>query len=374
MGRRNSNGYSNFKIVFFIVWLWFHLYNINKLLCQLYSKGDDVKMKKIIFICLILNIIFCSCGYKKDNTSSSKAPIEENNESIAESQDQPPVTNSSILPEPPKLKTTNVEKSSSVLDDFVPFSDCFIETNINTEKISQKNNDPFSGIYSIKGSYDLDSDGTVDEISCLLFEDYVSDEKPHLKINNVSTNIHIDSTYNGEFKIVDIDKSDKYKEIAIFDGGCSDDPEYDFYRYDSGKIIRLGSVFDPVLADNKGRLVSRWNLIDFVTPSMLTGYEMLNGTEFITKKLDNKSSLGKEYKITNLNSPYFKEVSSFKDIPNDFSPSFTAEPEDNKPELKVGNTIKIIDIKYVVANNVPLWYCVELQNGQKGILYYRMGD
>jgi hypothetical protein len=47
----------------------------------------------------------------------------------------------------------------------------------------------------------------------------------------------------GGFVLVDMDKNDSFKEIAVSEYGPSDDPETSFYYYDGGQVKPIGSIY-----------------------------------------------------------------------------------------------------------------------------------
>ncbi|MFA7244899.1 MAG: SH3 domain-containing protein [Candidatus Magasanikbacteria bacterium] len=64
----------------------------------------------------------------------------------------------------------------------------------------------------------------------------------------------------GYFGIVDIDKSDKLKEIAVTDEGPSSDYATTFYQYDGKNLKSLGTIqgiYENMLFDGKGKLTTQ---------------------------------------------------------------------------------------------------------------------
>lgn len=81
--------------------------------------------------------------------------------------------------------------------------------------------------------------------------------------------IVMDSPGTDCFYIVDLDASDSYKEIALFDQGPSDDPVTYFLRYQNGDIRLVGSVPDNPVSDtchfqndasSRGEVIARFRL------------------------------------------------------------------------------------------------------------------
>jgi hypothetical protein len=85
-------------------------------------------------------------------------------------------------------------------------------------------------------------------------------EKFILKINNTSIEdvFEFGESFDG-FAIVDIDKADKYKEVAVHSPGPSDDDQYLIYWYDGSSIKKVGSVARwPRFAGNGIVYVNGW--------------------------------------------------------------------------------------------------------------------
>lgn len=88
---------------------------------------------------------------------------------------------------------------------------------------------------------DLDGDGN-QEVITLLIHDFDGDFSHYtLKINNLET--AGEHSYNVDgYLVVDIDKSDMEKEIAIHTPNANGPDEYIIYRYDGENIKRIGST------------------------------------------------------------------------------------------------------------------------------------
>ncbi|WPX09638.1 YARHG domain-containing protein [Anaerocellum danielii] len=85
--------------------------------------------------------------------------------------------------------------------------------------------------------YDLNNDGISESII------YKPSNKGFtLQVNNQSITNELYTNLQKNFAIVDIYKSDNYKEIVIFDEGPSNDYTSIFYQFYNNKIIEIGSV------------------------------------------------------------------------------------------------------------------------------------
>ena len=104
-------------------------------------------------------------------------------------------------------------------------------------------------------SYDLDGDGVIETLHYDRYEkenEYYIETLPLLTINNDQYDMealselgaHLCNSDYGEWYIVDLDITDSYKEIALYDDGPSGDPVTYFLRYEKGKLSYIGAVGD----------------------------------------------------------------------------------------------------------------------------------
>ncbi len=85
---------------------------------------------------------------------------------------------------------------------------------------------------------DLDGDGKVDHIVLI---DTKETGQFTLKVNKGIISGKLEEEVDG-FIIIDIDTTDKYKEIAVHTPGMSDDDEYLLYWYDGKDIRQMGHL------------------------------------------------------------------------------------------------------------------------------------
>ena len=87
---------------------------------------------------------------------------------------------------------------------------------------------------------DINGDGKLDEISISAISesgDFV------LKINEISIKDKVGEEEEVDgFIVIDIDATDKYKEVAVHNPGPSSDDEYVIYYYDGKSIIEMGRI------------------------------------------------------------------------------------------------------------------------------------
>ena len=86
-------------------------------------------------------------------------------------------------------------------------------------------------------STDLNSDGKTEQINLELIEGTF--DQFILKIGDKEHKDELGIEGIDGFKIIDINKYDKYKEIAVHTPGPSDDDEYLIYWYDGENIIEM---------------------------------------------------------------------------------------------------------------------------------------
>jgi hypothetical protein len=106
-----------------------------------------------------------------------------------------------------------------------------------------------------QAAVDLDGDKEVDQISISTTEsgDFLLD------VDGIETSGHLTEGEADGFAIVDIDLSDKFKEIAVHTPGPSDDDEYLIYRYDGRSIKEMGRLSGgPKFSGNGIVLVDDW--------------------------------------------------------------------------------------------------------------------
>jgi len=104
---------------------------------------------------------------------------------------------------------------------------------------------------------DINGDGKLDEISISVISesgDFV------LKINEISIKDKVGEEEEVDgFIVVDIDTTDKYKEVAVHNPGPSSDDEYVIYYYDGKRIIEMGRIRRwPKFLGNGIILVDDW--------------------------------------------------------------------------------------------------------------------
>lgn len=90
-------------------------------------------------------------------------------------------------------------------------------------------------------SADLDGDGSKEEISLYLIKDDINGGKAAVQVGNSIVEIRTDNPEES-FRIVDLERSIKGKEIAFTDGGPSGMGTTTFYSYRNNRLSKISSV------------------------------------------------------------------------------------------------------------------------------------
>lgn len=109
-------------------------------------------------------------------------------------------------------------------------------------------------VTSCKG--DFDGDGKQEEA---VLSRIAEDGSFTLSVGNVSAKGKLENGEADLVKKVDIDSSDKTREIAVHTSGPSDDNEWLFYRFDGKSLAELGRIFGSCdIAGNGIILADQW--------------------------------------------------------------------------------------------------------------------
>lgn len=113
--------------------------------------------------------------------------------------------------------------------------------------------------FTTKKYTDLNGDGIEEKV-----EIFISKEEPfkfELKVNDINIKGSFgESDFECDgFMIVDIDTSDKFKEIAVHSPGPSDDDVYIYYHYDGKNLKEIGRISRwPIIKGNGIIYVKDW--------------------------------------------------------------------------------------------------------------------
>ncbi|MGI6372208.1 MAG: M56 family metallopeptidase [Caldicoprobacterales bacterium] len=219
-------------------------------------------------------------------------------------------------------------------------------------------------VYSFHGKYDLNGDGEADSINAVLITD--NEDGSYIEVNGMKVELNL---YNptGAVKIIDLDSEDGYTEVAIFDDGASGDPAFTFIRYDGTKLYTLGTIDRHALMDGKGKFISRFHLANNFKPQFFSALGEFKNNEYLITNYDVEQYIGETYEV--YGTGFF--------VPLDFYPEDYFEhvvwDSENLREFKA-TKIKLLGIHISPDNPTLNWFYVELPDGEKGLLYFWIGD
>lgn len=323
-----------------------------------------VKYKKVSkrSISLLLSIsLLCllgGCNIKKNHeVNNNFASSNKRSNSIDISQDNDKTQETNI----DEIEKNNNEAVTTIveipkLEDFSTIDEHIIDYEFDLSY--DQNFKIYDLTYSIYGEYDLNGDGEIDSIEALLKSNY--EDGAYIKVNQLKVPLYLDSP-SGEVYIIDVDKKDKYYEIAIFDDGPSADPRFDFFRFDGKDLLFLTSIDRTALMDGQGRFISWFDLSNYLQPQFYTAWGEFKDNEYIINNHDTSRYIGKTYEVNG--SGYFVPLGNIPD--NVFE--YMNWEEKSMREFD-GTKINLLYIYHSQC------YYVEMPDGERGLLYFWIGD
>lgn len=219
--------------------------------------------------------------------------------------------------------------------------------------------------FIISGEYDLNDDGIKDKIILNLNGYDNRREDSYIEVNGIRKDVYMDHTYDGEVRLLDLDKSDNFIEIAFFDEGPSADPQYHIYRYDGKELYKLGNIDDEALIDGYNKIIPSIYKSDF-EPMFYSAWIEVKDDKFVFKNKNVDEYLGKTYTLKKRDSVFF---SPMEEMDEDFQPTWEDTRNFETTELK------LLDLSFPYDDKDLLnFYFVELSSGEKGIMYFWLGD
>lgn len=259
-------------------------------------------------------------------------------------------------------ETADEFNETVALDNFSELKDHFIDYIFDVTY--DANLDDYDRTFQIHGQYDLNGDGKVEEISAILIPGLK--EGSYIEVNGTKIDLLLEYP-TGEIHIIDLDNKDTYVEVAIYDDGPSGDPTYSFYRYDGKDFFYVGSIDGLALMDGQGKFISWFHLADKLNPQFFSAWGEFANKNYAITNHDVEPYIGKTYEVNS--TAFFVPLDK---IPENYYEHIRWEPEYQR-ELK-GTKVKLLDIYFNEDDRTLNWFYVELPDGEKGLLYFWLGD
>jgi len=215
---------------------------------------------------------------------------------------------------------------------------------------------------------DLNGDGVIDNIEFTVNVTRASFVDAELKVNDIKIDLRLEHP-STDIHIIDINPSDQYKEIDVFEYG-SVEPESIFYIYDGKEIIEIGRIHNDYYTINeKSQIISNLGMEIFFEPNIVSGYHILDENhKLINVAVDKKDFINKEYKFVIPTDPlrdscgiYDTYKADRADIPiAEIEEGDTVEILDSTNEKSVGGRVYKIRCGEVEGWFIP--YFLELDN------------
>lgn len=214
------------------------------------------------------------------------------------------------------------------------------------------------GDYNVyTGEYALDGNEKY-EIIVRVADDYM--DESYIEINGKTLELS-DASHGRKVRIIDVDTTDKYKEVAIYDDGPSGDPSILVVRYDGKEIYELGKfggMYDRILFDGKGKVMDESCYISFVAPNVVRTYYELSGNKFEAVNVDYENALDTVLTVSRGISVAFGE-SDDTNIKNAYN---YIESLDDTIRLNRGDKIKLF-----IWGEYELYY-IQMPDGRIGYI------
>lgn len=310
---------------------------------------------KIIFIGCVLTLILAGCSKSLDN----KELVRKTAESSVSKVDFNPDDKIDTAPVYSASEKNRINQTKNIdLTHFKKLQKCFIKYTFHVKRNGSKEK---PAAFEVKGRYDLNKDGKADQIK-LMLKDYAQ-ATTYIKVNNLKKKFYMDHTNNGKVGIIDLDKKDHFLEVAYFDEGPSGDRSFTFFRYDGKRLYQIGCIDASALVDESGKLVSDFNL-SCLKPVFCSAWYEIKNNKLVQKKNDTNQYLGLTYDFAG-GDAYFMPLTKLPD---------KLYVEWDKTRHLDENKLKLIDIYYYPDSRILNYYFVEFPSGEKGLLYFWIGD
>ena len=217
----------------------------------------------------------------------------------------------------------------------------FILSNMNVSSVQGSSKATSTNKY--QASADLNGDGKIDKITL----SFTSEYQYTLMINDISIKGEGENV-NKKIYIVDLNKKDKIKEVAIEEDGPSDDYATTFYYYNGKKIIKAG-VVGGKCASNK---TIKNNGIVIAT----SRFSVLQ-----TWFYDDEFKLNSKHMLTHVTKKWYK--ANYKQVVKLLKPLKLYKDMKSKSLL---TTLKIGDSVQILGSDDKAWCVVKTKQGAQG--------
>lgn len=321
-----------------------------------------------IIICILLNENSLIKSKNAELSNSKNIELHENaNESIAENLDKNEEFGND---------TTNIENNNSKKITLPQIDGEFyeIEEIIKEERVIEnvKNYKDFE--------FDLDKDGEIDKITLRHIvnenEEENSFDREYYTLEYNGETIYERWYGYGKIGIVDLDESDEFLEVWIYDDGQSDDPCYIFFRKDGKELVELGwfEVDLGFYVDGKGKVLAANRLMPWVEPTVFDSYYTIENNVFKKHNLD--FSHNESFEYTSNNCFFTTDLEYLEKLKNDDSQSddFIKKGEKyNINKLDENTKFKIIEFVKRTNEYETQNLKIELSDGRSGYLIHPYG-
>lgn len=229
--------------------------------------------------------------------------------------------------------------------------------------------------------FDLDNDGIIDKVTLRHIvnedEERYSNDRDYYRLEYDGELIYEHWYGLGSVGIVDLDSSDNFLEIWVYDDGPSDDPCYIFYRKVGNEMIEMGS-FDVDIdfcVDGKGTMLAADRCMPWVEPTVFDSYYTIENNKFKKHDLDFSYNKNSEY-YTSKELFFTTDLENIEKMQQDNSTIEDLIKKGEKYNIKkLDENTKFKVIEFVERKNEydPQNLKIELIDGTKGYLIHPYG-
>lgn len=328
-------------------------------------RKNNLTKKLMLGTMMALSLSICSCGTKTEETKTPgkneasevvknvESPIDE--EVKEEIQDEEIIEEEIIKEEPVAEKVLASEIINMTTEGYSSIESIKKEFQFDVTYVDDVNQNWWDGV-TFKGKYALTEGGKEDDI----IVSYDGEYSTYIEINGVRKDVSAGYENVSNVEIVDIDKNDRYLELALFDHGPSADYHLHIFRYIDGSIIEIGTFyanfglsFDSILFNGEGRIIDSDHYIEFIDTKIVTEFAEVEGNVAKIYNPDYSEMLNKKYTVTRDLTVAFEEMEDLSQHPS----------IENIMKLEKGS--QIILINEDLSKNL---FYIELPDGRRGAI------